>query len=117
MTIRKLMTANDPRFSPNMIWNYVVVTERINSIGKNEMHCEPCVTEEEVKESIENFLIFSVGNPDAKQGIHYNYAVFTRKADYVYTGELFTEVPFIEAVNKKLRDASRACLRLAGDEL
>jgi hypothetical protein len=118
MTNRNLVTANDPLFAPNMIWNYVVVTERINKLGKNELHCSPCVTEDDIKNDIENFLKYSVKNPDAKRGIHYNYAVFTRKLDYVYTGEPLTiEVPVEEAVNKKMRDLSRACLRLAGDEL
>lgn len=116
--IPKLMTANDPRFAPNMIWNYVVVTERINKLGKNELHCSPCVTEKDIKGELIDFFKYSVKNPDAKRGIHYNYAVFTRKLDYVYTGEPLTvEVPVKEAVNKKMRDLSKACLRLAGDEL
>lgn len=113
----KLITANDPRFAPDMIWNYVVVTERINKLGKNELHCEPCVTEGEVMESIENFLKYSVGNSDAKRGVHYNYAVFSRNKEYVYTGKPSTDEVLEESVNKKMRDLSKACLRLAGDEL
>ena len=54
--IPKLIPANDPLFSPKMIWNYVVITERINKLGKFDMHCSPCVTEEDVKEDIDNFL-------------------------------------------------------------
>ena len=118
-TIPKLMTANDPRFAPNMIWNYVVVTERINKIGKLEIDERICVDENEVAEEINRFLKYEVANPDAVKGVHYNYAVFAKNPDYIYTGEepLAVKVPLEEAVNKKMRDLSKACLRLAGDEL
>ena len=76
--IPKLMTANDPLFAPNMIWNYVVVTERINKLGKLEIHQAVCVTEDDVKEEIENFLKFYVINTDAIKGVHYNYGVFVK---------------------------------------
>jgi hypothetical protein len=120
----KLMTANDPLFAPNMIWKYVVVTERINKLGKLEIHQAVCVTEDDVKEEIENFLKYSVINPDAVKGVHYNYGVFKLDSDYVYTGKNLKElkvitdgIPVEEAVNKKMRDLSKALLRLAGDEL
>lgn len=122
--IPKLVTVNDPLFAPNMIWNYVVVTERINKIGKLEINERPCVTEEQVQEEIEQFLQFYVINPDAIKGVHYNYAVFKLDSGYVYTGKHLAElkvindgIPVEEAVNKKIHDLSKACLRLAGDEL
>jgi hypothetical protein len=79
----KLITANDPLFAPNMIWKYVVVTERINKLGKLEIHEEPCTTEEEVIETIDNFMKYTVINPDAVKGVHYNYAVFV-KMEHVF---------------------------------
>jgi hypothetical protein len=122
--IPKLMTANDPLFAPNMIWKYVVVTERINKLGKLEINERPCVTEEQVQEEVEEFLKFYVINPDAVKGVHYNYGVFKLDSDYVYTGKNLKElkaitdgIPVEEAVNKKMRDLSKALLRLAGDEL
>lgn len=76
--IPKLMTANDPLFAPNMILNYVVVTERINKLGKLETHYEPCLSEEDVIETINNFMELTVINPDAIKGVHYNYGVFVK---------------------------------------
>jgi hypothetical protein len=70
-----------------MIWNYVVVTERVNKIGRTEMNSSPCITLEQVKEDIDNFLKWHVENPAAVKGVHYNYAVFAKDPDYVYTGD------------------------------
>jgi hypothetical protein len=109
----KLIECPDPRFAPNMIWNYVVVTERINKLGKSELHCLPGVTEEDVKGDIDNFLKYEVENPAAVRGVHYNYAVFVKK-DNAYTGTIPVEpVSMEEAVNKKMRDLSESLLKIA----
>lgn len=122
--IPKLVTSRHPEFAPNMIWNYVVVTERINKTGSLDISERPCVTEEHVQDEIERFLQYYVINPDAIKGVHYNYAVFKRDSGYVYTGKSLAElkvindnIPIEEAVNKRMQDLSKACLRLAGDEL
>ena len=111
--IPKLVESKDPMFAPNMIWNYVVVTERINKIGKMEIDSTPCVTEDDVKEEIETFLKWHVVNPKAVKGVHYNYAVFKRQTNYVYTGEpVVSEESVEDGVNRRLRDLSAALLKL-----
>jgi hypothetical protein len=108
-SVPKLVESVDPLFAPNMIWNYVVVTERINKIGRLEIQERVCVTEKDVKESIENFLKYTVINPKAVRGVHYNYAVFTRDPHYVYTGEpVVNEETVEEGVNRRMRDLANA---------
>jgi hypothetical protein len=112
-TIPKLVECPDPRFAPNMVWNYVVVTERVQKNGKTDLSEIVCVTEEDVKEAIDNFLKYNVVNPAAVRGVHYNYAVFA-KTDNAYTGTIPAEpVSMEEAVNKKMQDLSKSFLKIA----
>ena len=64
-----------------MIWNYVVVTERVNKIGKTETRESIYIEEEQVKENISNFIKNEVDNLDAIKGTHYNFGIFYRNKD------------------------------------
>jgi hypothetical protein len=79
--MKKLVVCPDPLFAPNMIWNFVVVTERVNKIGKTDTREHTCVTEEDVKKDIADFLKHEVDNPDAVKGTHYNFGIFVRSPD------------------------------------
>lgn len=79
--MKPLKTCPDPKFGPNMIWEYVVVTERVNKVNKTELRESVCVNEEHVKRDVADFLKREVDNPDAIKGTHYNFAIFSRRRD------------------------------------
>ena len=79
--MKKLMTVADPIWGPNMIWKYLIVTERVNKAGKTDMREKVCITEKDVKDDIAAFLKLEVDNPDAIRGVHYNWGIFIRSPE------------------------------------